>query len=647
MNEKFLLRAYQTDKDPWTFVASTDAIDRYGDVIDPKGWDLRHFKKNPIALWNHNHSQPIGNWEDVRVEDGKLIARLKMIKAGVSSIADMIRDMIENRVLRATSVGFQPKGKPERILDSAGNWTGGYKFLKSELLEISVVSVPANPEALAIARTFGVSRAGEKLLFCESAEDAEAVNAARRRGLSAQFANNQPNGNTTMQTLAQRIEAKEAEAATLRDQITELSAVEEPTDEQTVQLEERTIQLEAVTKSLGTLRNAQTALAASAAPAGASRGTGDESGSPARPAQIRSRGAADPGALMIRAALVHLRSFLDRRDPATIIRSNFGGAADLEMMVRATVDPAMTGVQGWAAELVGETVGGFVDQLRPTSVFFNMPMGTFTFGRGKIKLPSRNGGSLAGSFVAEGAPIPVRKLGLASAVLEPHKLGVISTFTREIAMMSDPQIEPLLRDAMVADTRETLDTIFLDNNVAVPGLRPAGLQKLADTNTVASSGTTLANIVTDLRAAVTAMTNADMGTNLVWIMNKQRALSLSLVTNAAGAFMFRDELANGTLLGIPVVTSTKVPAAVIFLTDAAELAAAYDSVPQIDVSEQATLHMEDTTPLPIVDNATQAVTAHPVRSLWQTATVGVRLLWDLTWTQRRPGAVFTITGVQW
>jgi hypothetical protein len=41
------------------------------------------------------------------------------------------------------------------------------------------------------------------------------------------------------------------------------------------------------------------------------------------------------------------------------------------------------------------------------------------------------------------------------------------------------------------------------------------------------------------------------------------------------------------------------------------------------------------------------VIAHPVRSLWQTATVGVRLLWDLTWTQRRPGAVFTITAVKW
>jgi hypothetical protein len=48
-----------------------------------------------------------------------------------------------------------------------------------------------------------------------------------------------------------------------------------------------------------------------------------------------------------------------------------------------------------------------------------------------------------------------------------------------------------------------------------------------------------------------------------------------------------------------------------------------------------------------VDNATQAVTAHPVRSLFQTASIALRMLWDLTWTQRRPGAVFTLTAVKW
>ena len=47
------------------FVLSDATIDSYGDMIEPSGWDLRNFKKNPIALFSHASSWPIGIWEDV------------------------------------------------------------------------------------------------------------------------------------------------------------------------------------------------------------------------------------------------------------------------------------------------------------------------------------------------------------------------------------------------------------------------------------------------------------------------------------------------------------------------------------------------------------------------------------------------------
>src|SRR5262245_6966535 len=40
--------------DPMSFILSDATIDRYGDTIDPNGWDLRNFLQNPIALFNHN-----------------------------------------------------------------------------------------------------------------------------------------------------------------------------------------------------------------------------------------------------------------------------------------------------------------------------------------------------------------------------------------------------------------------------------------------------------------------------------------------------------------------------------------------------------------------------------------------------------------
>ena len=59
--------------DGMEFVLSDATVDRYGDSIVAKGWDLASFERNPIALFGHSHDYPIGRWSDLRVEGGKLI----------------------------------------------------------------------------------------------------------------------------------------------------------------------------------------------------------------------------------------------------------------------------------------------------------------------------------------------------------------------------------------------------------------------------------------------------------------------------------------------------------------------------------------------------------------------------------------------
>lgn len=627
------VRAFQKASDPWTFVASTDTPDRYGDVVESSGWDLRAFKKNPIALFQHNSAQPIGTWEDVRVEEGKLVARLAIVKAGVSTIADMVRGMLEERVLRAVSVGFRPL-KVEPMRDDEGKPTGGLRFIKQELLEISVVSVPANPQALSVSKSH---------LF----DPVSLLRSDATRPAASSVTKTNAKDAPMKKTLAEKIAEGEAELVRLRDHLTELTGSDSDED-QTDAIEEITRQIEATTKAQATLHNAQAALVASARPAeqDAAETTEVTKGGPAKPRTIHTRGQRDPAALFFRSAVIIMRAHVEKRNPGEIIRADYGGAADLETIVRTATAPAMTSVAGWAAELVGETTDAFVDLLRPGSIFFSLGMMQFTFGRGKLRIPSRASGDLAGSFVGEGAPIPVKQLALASVLMQPYKLGVISTFTRELDMLSDPAVEPLFRNIMTEDTRETIDVLFMDDTAAVPNVRPAGLQSLAGLNTVASSGTTLANIITDMKAAMQAMADNRMGTRLVWIIPMAQLVSLSLQTNAAGNFMFRDEMANGTIMGIPFLSNVLVPAETVFLVDAAELMAAYSTTPMIDASEQATLHM-DNAPAPISTVGTPNAVAAPVRSLWQTASWALRLLWDLTWNQRRPNAVFTITGVQW
>lgn len=154
----------QSDSNPYDFVLSTEQVDRMGDIIR-QNWELRSFISNPVALFGHEHDKIIGTWENVRVEGKQLLGRLKMAKAGTSELVDTVRSLIEQRILRAVSVGFQPiEAKPRK----GGE---GFEFIKSALHEVSVVAVPANPGALAIAKAINPELA--KQLFVKP--DAEAL----------------------------------------------------------------------------------------------------------------------------------------------------------------------------------------------------------------------------------------------------------------------------------------------------------------------------------------------------------------------------------------------------------------------------------------------------------------------------------------
>lgn len=132
------------------FVLSDATVDRYGDVIDPAGWVLDHFEQNPIALFNHDSDFPIGTWADVRVESGRLVGRLTLAAPGTSARIDELVSLVGQGVLRAVSVGFQPLATEPR-------GDGGLRFTRQELLECSLVSVPANPSALQLARRLHLS----------------------------------------------------------------------------------------------------------------------------------------------------------------------------------------------------------------------------------------------------------------------------------------------------------------------------------------------------------------------------------------------------------------------------------------------------------------------------------------------------------
>jgi HK97 family phage prohead protease len=130
-----------------SFIASTSEVDRMGDVIRQDGWELDRYRANPIVLFGHDHDKPIGRAHNVRVERGALRADIEFAPAEVDEFAAKIGRLVKAGFVRAVSVGFRP-------LDAKPMKSGGYEFTKSELLEISAVSVPANASALAYAKSF-------------------------------------------------------------------------------------------------------------------------------------------------------------------------------------------------------------------------------------------------------------------------------------------------------------------------------------------------------------------------------------------------------------------------------------------------------------------------------------------------------------
>jgi HK97 family phage prohead protease len=127
------------------YVISDGSLDRYGTVINPSGWDLREFAKNNIAFFNHDKNFPIGTWENVRVEGGRLLGQLRLAAEGTSARIDEIIRLVRQGIIKAVSVGFRPKAKEPLKRSDGTPIPGGIHYIRQELLEASLVASAATP----------------------------------------------------------------------------------------------------------------------------------------------------------------------------------------------------------------------------------------------------------------------------------------------------------------------------------------------------------------------------------------------------------------------------------------------------------------------------------------------------------------------
>lgn len=131
------------------FVASTDGVDSHGTIVR-QNWNLDRYRKNPIVLWNHCTDDPIGTAE-MRLENGQLIAGVTF--ASGTEDSEEVWTLVQQGVLRAVSVGFRPSAF--ELVEMGDDFVVVYDA--PELYELSVVSIPSNPDSLARAYAHSAS----------------------------------------------------------------------------------------------------------------------------------------------------------------------------------------------------------------------------------------------------------------------------------------------------------------------------------------------------------------------------------------------------------------------------------------------------------------------------------------------------------
>jgi hypothetical protein len=173
-------------------IASTAALDSYGDVVE-QHWDLSRYNANPAVLFNHNRNWngspaddiPVGYSRAHSVKNGQLEFEPVFSDDRASPLAERVWQGIRQKTLRAASVGFRP-GAVVKEVTSNGKiiYHLGTSDAPNQLFEISIVPLPANPDAVALsADTDAESPEGkawirQRMLFEELARKSQPANPA-------------------------------------------------------------------------------------------------------------------------------------------------------------------------------------------------------------------------------------------------------------------------------------------------------------------------------------------------------------------------------------------------------------------------------------------------------------------------------------
>ena len=325
-----------------------------------------------------------------------------------------------------------------------------------------------------------------------------------------------------------------------------------------------------------------------------------------------------------------------------IAENTYKDTPEVGQVLKAAVAAGTTSDATWAGPLVQyqDMVSEFIELLRPQTILGRMSaVRRVPF---NIRIPRQTAGT-SGAFVGEGAPAPVQKLDFDNILLPWAKASNIVVLTTELARLSNPAAEALVRQDLMDGISQFLDRRLIDPAFAgVANVSPASLTN--GVTPVQASGSTLAAIDANVRSLFSTFAAAELGLqSAVWVMSASQAIRLSMIRTNQDTLAFPDlTMSGGTWYGIPVVVSNNVTPSGspgdqhIILVDQSNVLLADDGQMMIDVSTEASVEMNDA--------PTGGATS--LRSLWQNGLMGVKVDRWIYWMKRRAAAVQFIDKAQ-
>jgi hypothetical protein len=354
------------------------------------------------------------------------------------------------------------------------------------------------------------------------------------------------------------------------------------------------------------------------------------------PSPSRRRAALTP----YKALAAKVRSVVESAPVQKTAKALSGADLDYDEVLRAASTPAVLndGGSGWAGPLGRYGVSQAVEDVVAMSALGRLlAFGALRVDLGRlasVTIPGRQTvAANAGTWVAEGAPVQVKQYSITGPKLSPHKLEVITTITWEMANASN--IEEILRVLMTEAAALAIDAAVLSNSAATPA-QSAGL--LYGLTPVAASTTGgFDSCGQDLGKLVADIASRGGGARAAFIAAPSQATAIRFW--AGGQFGVTP--ANDVL---PVAASAALADGTVVCIEPESFACSLSDV-RFDMSMGSTLHMEDTAPKDITSGT--GTLATPVKSLFQTDLIGLKMsLLGADWAMRAPH-VSVMTGVQW